>query len=184
MPNSAMIDSVKKVVVIGPESTGKSTLCQQLSKHYNTSWIQEYAREYLIKNGKEYTLNDLDCIAQGQLQLEDFVMRHLSPDKKNIFIDTDMYVMKVWSEFVFNTCNHFILNQIVQRKYDLYLLCMPDIPWVADELREYPDNHTREKLFHYYKDAMMHQNTPWLIIHGNYTQRLQQAIAAVDSLFN
>lgn len=179
-----MSDLVKKIVVIGPESTGKSSLCQQLSDYYKTSWVKEYAREYLWKNGKDYTIVDLDDIAKGQIEHEDLIVDQLSPDKKMIFIDTDMYVMKVWSEFVFNACNHLILNQIVSRQYDLYLLCTPDIAWVSDELREYPDVHTREKLFHYYKDAMIHQHTPWVTIHGNYEERLQQAIDAVDSLFD
>ena len=63
-----------------------------------------------------------------------------------LFIDTDMYVMKVWCEYVFGKCHQFILDEIVQRKYDLYLLCKPDITWVKDELREYPDEKIRIEL--------------------------------------
>jgi nicotinamide riboside kinase len=90
--------------------------------------------------------------------------------------------MKVWSEYVFNACDHFILNQIAERKYDCYLLCEPDIDWVKDELREYPDLETRSKLFHHYKDLMVHQHCDWVSITGDYDSRLQKAISHIDSL--
>ena len=105
---------------------------------------------------------------------------HHSP----LFIDTDMYVLKVWCEFVFGKCHHFILDQIIERKYDLYLLCNTDLPWVKDELREYPDLETREKLFEIYKDCMINQSTPWALIGGNAEMRLKTAIQAVDGLLN
>ena len=98
------------------------------------------------------------------------------------FIDTDMYVMKVWCEFVFGKCHRFILDQIIERKYDLYLLCNTDLPWVKDELREYPDLQTREILFRIYKDIMINQPVPWHEINGNPEERLQKAIAAVNGL--
>ena len=99
-----------------------------------------------------------------------------------LFIDTDMYVMKVWSEFVFGKCDPWILGQILLRKYDGYLLCRTDLPWTADELREYPDLVTREKLFHIYKDCLINQNTPWAEIGGQASERLEAAIAVVDKL--
>ena len=99
-----------------------------------------------------------------------------------LFLDTDMYVMKVWCEFVFNRCHRFILEQIGERNYDLYLLCNIDLPWVKDELREYPDLHTRKKLYQIYKDIMLNQSVPWVDISGNYEQRLHKAIAAVDAV--
>ncbi len=127
--------SLKKIVVIGPESTGKSTLCEQLANHYQTDWVREYAREYLLKNGTDYTFDDLLTIAKGQLDLEDKKSDIKHQTSELLFIDTDMYVMKVWCEFVFEKCHNFILNQIVERKYDLYLFCNVDIAWVKDELR-------------------------------------------------
>ncbi len=99
-----------------------------------------------------------------------------------LFIDTDMYVMKVWCEFVFEKCHHWILNRIAERKYDLYLLCNIDLPWVKDELREYPDLESRRVLYHYYKDVMVNQHVPWVDIKGDYDERLQKAIAAVDGI--
>ena len=185
---------LKKIVVIGPESTGKSTLCQQLATHYNTLWCPEYAREYLLKNGMNYTYDDLLTIAKGQIELEEksIVNGELSlsssPDSpftihhSLLFIDTNMYVMKVWCEFVFGKCHRFILDQVEKRKYELYLLCNTDLPWVKDELREYPDQETRQRLYQIYKEIMTNQEVPWAEISGNYEQRLQKAIAAVNNI--
>ena len=181
---------MKKIVIIGPESTGKSTLCEQLAKHYNTIWVEEYAREYLLKKGTNYSYENLLDIAKGQLKREDLVINNReegnsklqTTDHKPIFIDTDMYVMKVWCEFVFEKCHHWILNRIVERKYDLYLFCNIDLPWVKDELREYPDLKTRESLYHHYKDILINQNVPWVDISGGYEERLQKAIKAVEGL--
>lgn len=182
---------LKKIVVIGPESTGKSTLCEQLAQHYETAWCPEFAREYLLTNGTNYEFDDLLTIAKGQLALEDEYTARLEANSLPmleagghlpLFIDTDMYVMKVWCEFVFNKCHRFILDEILTRQYDLYLLCNVDLPWVKDELREYPDLHTRKKLYSIYKDIMLNQPVPWVDISGNYEQRLEKAIAAVDKL--
>jgi NadR type nicotinamide-nucleotide adenylyltransferase len=180
---------LKKIVIIGPESTGKSSLCTQLAAHYKTVWCPEYARDYLLKHGTNYTYNDLLTIAKGQVSLEEkYAQQEIENQKSKIekntplFIDTDMYVMKVWCEFVFNNCHRYILNQIVERKYDLYLLCNTDLPWVKDELREYPDLVTRQKLYSIYTDIMINQSVPWVDISGNYEERLKKAIVAVDKL--
>jgi len=173
---------MKKIVIIGPESTGKSTLCEQLAGHYKTEWVREYAREYLLTNGTEYTFDNLMDIAKGQIAGEELAVASRQSANKPLFIDTDMYVMKVWSEFVFQKCHHWILNRIVERQYDLYLLCNTDLPWVKDELREYPNLEERQELYHHYKDIMINQHMPWVEISGNYEERLKRAIDAVDML--
>jgi NadR type nicotinamide-nucleotide adenylyltransferase len=181
---------IKKIVAIGPESTGKSSLCKELAVHYNSVYAKEYAREYLLSHGTQYSFDNLLDIAKGQIQLEEnaiSAIENLSPNNLyhkplNLFLDTDMYVMKVWCEFVFDQCHHWILNNIASRKYDLYLLCNTDMPWVKDELREYPDLATREKLYRHYKDILVNQQVPWIDISGNYEERLQKAIAAVEGL--
>jgi nicotinamide riboside kinase len=210
-------NEIKKIVIIGPESTGKSTLCKQLALHYNTNWCPEFAREYLLKNGMNYTYRDLLKIAKGQLAMEDeyvqsavfnqqlsvsnqppvephftsttndspLTIHHLPAGRHGslLFIDTDMYVMKVWCEFVFGKCHQWITEQIETRKYDLYLLCNVDLPWVKDELREYPDLITREKLYHIYKNLLTNQPVPWADISGGYEERLEKAISTTDKLF-
>ena len=171
-----------KVVVLGPESTGKSTLCAQLASHFGSLWCPEYARQYLLEHGTSYSYADLLTIAKGQVALEE---EHLARAGAGpLFIDTDMYVMKVWCEFVFDNCHQWIIDQIVERPYDLYLLCNTDLPWVKDELREYPDLETREKLYAIYKDIMINQAVPWVDISGLADERLQKAISAVDSRLN
>lgn len=220
------MNDMKKIVAIGPESTGKSTLCQQLAEHYDTLWCPEFAREYLLANGVEYTYDDLLTIAKGQLAIEDkkaeAVMRksvnlELSIDRGEttdvrsktadendasnaksyserfpsdnpqstpplLFIDTDMYIMKVWCEYVYHKCHPFILEQIATRKYDLYLLCNPDLAWEPDVLREYPDEASRVELYTIYKGLLLNQDIPFVEITGNYDERLNKAIIAVDSM--
>lgn len=177
---------IKKVVVIGPESTGKSTLCEQLANRYGTSWVPEYAREYLLTHGARYTYEDLLVIAQQQVAQEDRLAATLetSGTSNLLFIDTDLYVMKVWCEYVFGKCHPWILDQIALRPYDLYLLCDTDLPWVKDELREYPDLESRRELYHIYKDIMLNQGVPWTIISGNYEQRLEKAVKIVNEFLN
>lgn len=176
-----------KIAVIGPESTGKTTLCEQLAAHYHTLWCPEFAREYLLTHGKKYNYDDLLTIAKGQITLEEkfeSALTHspLTAPRSPLFLDTEMYVMKVWCEFVFGKCYRFILDQIVERKYDLYLLCNVDLPWTPDELREYPDLETRKKLYRIYEDIMINQPVPWIKIEGDHEGRLQKAIAAVDEV--
>ena len=188
---------MKKIVIIGPESTGKSTLCEQLAKHFSTLWCPEYAREYLLKHGMDYTYDDLLTVAKGQVDLEEKFIDAVQMTRQSeggsdshsgvhsaklLFIDTDMYVMKVWCEFVFGNCHQFILQQIVERKYDLYLFCNVDLPWVKDELREYPDLETRNRLYFIYKDIMINQSVKWVDISGGYEERLKRAVEAVDEL--
>lgn len=176
---------LQKIVVLGPESTGKSTLSEALAKHYGVVDCKEYARQYLHENGTKYIFEDLLTIAKGQLTLEQEAIlkaeQQITMHSKNkIIIDTNMYVMKVWCEYVFNDCHTFILDQINKRNYDLYLLADIDLPWSADEMREYPDEKPRQELFAIYKDILINQNTPWGIVSGAGDKRTQNAISIID----
>lgn len=180
--------TLKKIVVIGPESTGKSTLCGYLADYYKTLWCPEFARAYLLDHGTAYTIDDLISIAKGQLAVAQKHIEALQSQMdqtgilKPLIIDTDMYVMKVWSEYVFGNCPTFILDEINKQHCDLYLLCKPDIPWVKDELREYPDEKPRQELFQMYKDILINQQTPWVEISGSFMERNQKAVAAIDAV--
>lgn len=172
-----------KIVIIGPESTGKSTLCKDLAAHFNTKWCPEYAREFLTKNPGAYSYEDLLTIAKGQIELEASFSKDMKDDEI-LFVDTDMYVMKVWCEYVFGKCHRFILDQVVERKYDFYLLCNTDLPWAPDPLREYPDPAIREHLFSMYKDILINQSVPWAEVGGQFRERLETAIRAAEQFLN
>ena len=117
--------------------------------------------------------------------IRDAIRELIKKQKSQIlFVDTDMYVMKVWCEYVFQQCHQYILEQICERKYDLYLLCDVDLPWVQDELREYPEDGPRKELFQIYKDLLINQNVPWVTISGTYEARELSAIEAVKGLMN
>ena len=151
---------MKKVVIIGPECTGKSTLTQALAKHFKASFINEYAREYIDQLERDYNELDILTIAKGQIQLED---SH-STNSNFLFLDTDLLVCKVWSEFKYGRCHPWIVEQIEQRHYDHYLLCNIDLPWHDDGQREHP-NHRRE-LFDIYQNELKKYNKSYSIISG------------------
>jgi NadR type nicotinamide-nucleotide adenylyltransferase len=174
---------LKKIVIIGPESTGKSTLSDQLAKHYNTLWCAEYAREYLLTFGKMYTYDNLLEIAKGQVALEEKCLQEANSKHKSlVVIDTDMYVMRVWCQYVFQKVHPWIEEQIAKRKYDLYLLCQPDLPWTKDELREYPEENIRKELYGMYKNILINQPVPWAEVTGIGEARTQSAIDAIDKM--
>lgn len=164
-----------KVVLTGPESTGKSTLARQLAAHYGTAWVAEYARYYLGRLKRPYIEDDLLAIAREQLQWEEAEARHA---QGLLICDTAMLVMKVWSEYKFGSCHPWILQQWQERKYDLYLLCGIDLPWTYDPLRENPDE--REKLYAIYKSELQQLNANFVEIAGNPLRRTEKAIAIID----
>jgi NadR type nicotinamide-nucleotide adenylyltransferase len=167
----------KKVAVIGPECTGKSDLSAFLATHFNTVWVPEYAREYLDHLTVPYQQHDLTTIAHGQLRLEDEYAR----DANQVMIcDTNLYVIKVWSEFKFGHCDPWILQSISNRKYDLYLLTYVDLAWKEDPLREHPDK--RQELYEIYLKEMRNQSVPYFEIKGEGDTRRKFAIDAVEKL--
>lgn len=169
-----------KIVVLGGESTGKSTLSSQLASHYKTLWVPEYARMYLEHLGRSYKESDLLTIAKGQLELED----DLAIKATNILIcDTDLHVLKVWSEYAYQRCDPFILQKIEQRKYDLYILTSPDFPWQPDPLREHPEIELRNYFFQLYCGLIAAKSIPYIIVRGNEKERLKQAIDFIENQF-
>ena len=168
-----------KVVVIGPESTGKSTLSEQLAAHYQTVWVQEFARQYLEELPRPYEQQDLLTIAGGQLAQEDKLAKQAN---RLLVCDTDLHVIKVWSEHKYGACDSRILEQIATRPYDLYLLTYIDIPWEEDPQREYPDPAMREYFYNIYKDLVAASGVPWVEIKGSFEERKLLAVAAVDNL--
>lgn len=166
-------------MVIGPESTGKSTLSSALAGELNTQWVPEYAREYLTKLGRHYTENDLLEMAKEQICSEDQLIEKA---RQFLICDTDLYVFKVWSEHSYNRCNGWILEQIAIRKYDLYLLTDIDMPWEDDPLREHEGSYWRNYFYNQYKDIVMNSGVPWAFISGDQEERLRKALQCLDAL--
>ena len=169
--------ALKKVVIIGPECTGKSELSEYLAAEFNTVWVEEYARRYLNELDRSYDQDDLPLIAQGQLDLED----KLAAKATNVLIcDTDLYVIKIWSLFKYGYCDQKILDAIDRRKYDLYLLTYIDVPWTYDPQREHPDQ--RDILYSMYLDEMRKQRVPFIEVSGSREQRRKTARQHVQEL--
>lgn len=173
-----------KVVLFGPESTGKTTMSELLAKHYNTVWVPEYAREYLQNkwNNERKTCEDEDLIpiARGQIRLENELA--LKADKV-LICDTDLLETKVYSEEYYGGHVHPELDKYaLKNKYDLYLLTNIDTPWEADDLRDRPEQ--REEMYMAFKDALVKNNRPFIKLNGDIKARLKVAVKAIDELIN
>ncbi|MBT8266412.1 MAG: ATP-binding protein [Bacteroidia bacterium] len=171
-----------KIVLFGPESTGKTTLSQQLARHYNSVWVPEYARDYLQKkwNNERLTCEtkDLLPIAIGQMKLEN----ELAQKTNSVLIcDTDLLETKVYSEAYYaGTCDPILEKYAIKNQYDLYFLTYIDVPWLADDLRDKP--HERERMFKAFEKALIDYNKPYILLKGTKKERLDRAIIEIDKL--
>lgn len=172
-----MEGKLKKVVIIGPESTGKSTLSQALAQHYNEPWVEEYARGYIERLDREYCYEDLLEMARGQMKMEDAKAREAN---ELLFCDTDLHVIQVWSEHKFRQTDPWIMEEIQRRDYDLYLLMDIDIPWQEDPQREHPDPDMRQFFYDWYERLLLGTGIPVVKISGNLKERLARSIDAIE----
>ena len=169
----------KRILILGPESTGKSTLAEDLSQYFGEPWVPEFAREYLEKIDRSYQYEDLLEIAKGQVASEDLIAKKA---EKLLFVDTDLRVIHIWSEHRFGKTDPWILDQIKLRNYDLILLTDTDLPWEPDPLREYPELEMREYFFEKYRNLAQESGFPWEIVQGDRTIRLKKAILLIKSI--
>ena len=166
-----------KLVISGPESSGKTTLASELSYLYNINLVQEYARDYLTNTKNHYYYNDLLKIAKKQYQLE-----QISTNKKICICDTDLITIKVWSEFKFKKCDQWIKNKIKSQKQEkrIYLLCKPDLDWENDPQRE--NQFNRDELFEIYQNELKKIRHEYHIICGD--NRLEKSKKILDNILN
>jgi nicotinamide riboside kinase len=167
---------MRRFAITGPESSGKTTLTSALAEQHHGSWIPEFAREYITERNGIYTIDDLDIIAQKQFDLWKGRTEDL------VFCDTDMTVMKVWSEFKYGACSALINSLFDQQQFDHYFLCRPDIAWEEDPLREHPEQ--REELFEIYRRELSGRNLPFSIIEGDLEQRLEDCFPKITGIQN
>jgi|TARA_B110000495_G_C22769888_1_gene450567 NadR type nicotinamide-nucleotide adenylyltransferase len=170
---------MKKVVITGPESSGKSTLSKHLSESLFTPHAREYAREYIASLDRAYTKDDLTQIAKGQMHLEEDI---LCQTPSYLICDTDLLTIKIWSEYKFGSCDLEIINLLMANLPDLYLLASPDFPWEDDSQRESPDN--RDRLFSIYKAEIIKLGIPYVILSGSESKRLERAMEIFSNYFN
>lgn len=168
---------IKRIAITGPESTGKSVLAKKLAEHFNTLWVEEYARSFLTNLNRQYVYDDILHIAMQQMHQEDLLA---SKANKLLFCDTDLLVTRIWCEVKFKKCHSWIIEEMKNRKYDLILLCDIDLNWEPDPLRENPDN--RSHLFNLYNKALIESGSGFNIVTGLGNERFQNALRFVEKI--
>lgn len=167
--------TIKKIAVVGPESTGKSTISAQLAKHYNTVWVPEYAREYCEALTEPCSWQDEINMFYGQMNLEE----NTSPTANNILIcDTTFLTVKIWSDHMFGESPQEVIDELPKHPYDLYLLMNIDLTWEEDPLRDFPD--MREHFMEVWHRELKALNVEYHVISGTDEERLKNAIQTID----
>lgn len=153
-----------KVGIIGPESSGKSTLARYLAKRYKGTLVPEYAREYVERKGTtDVTYDELCNIAQHQI--EEIETIHRTPDTVHPYVfDTELIVTKVWFDYAFKQVPDWLNEAIERYPMDVYLLTYPDLPWVPDPARSNGSDAIRLELFKRYEQEIQTLNIPYYII--------------------
>ena len=175
--------SVTKIVILGAESTGKTTLCRDLAAHFNCQWVPEYMRTYLQDKWndeqKTCTWEDLLPIAQGQIALENRLAQQAElKNDKYIFCDTSLFELMVYAHWYYDDCPEALTKAALAHQYDLILLAEVDIPWVADDLRDSP--HEREAISAFFETMLNRYQIPFKKVGGNRLERVRY----VHQIFN
>ena len=174
--------NIIKVVLFGPESTGKTTLSKHLARHYNTVWAPEFAREYLQKkwNNERKTCENSDLlpIAVGQMEIENRLAKKAD---KVLICDTDLLETKVYSEEYYGGFVSPELEEAaINNTYDLYLLTYIDTPWEEDDLRDRPNQ--RLEMFKAFENTLIKYNRPYILLKGDKKERLKKAVKEIDKI--
>ena len=172
--NDMIKEAIKKIAVVGPESTGKSTISAQLAAHYNTVWVPEYAREYCAALTAPCTWQDEINMFRGQIELE---KRILPQANKILICDTTFITVKIWSDYMFGDTPQEVVQELPKYTYDLYLLMDIDLPWQDDPLRDFP--HMREHFMEVWHKELQALDARYYLISGSDTERLRNAIERV-----
>jgi len=168
--------TIKKIAIVGPESTGKSTISQLLAKHYKVSWVPEYARYYCENLNAPYTLQDEVNMFYGQLALEDAIL--VTTENDFIICDTTFVTVKIWSDEMLGETPQIVLDTLPKRPYDLYLLMDIDLPWQDDPLRDFPDK--RAYFMQVWKQELEALHANYKVINGLGAIRIKNAINEIN----
>ena len=174
-------DAIKRIVAFGPESTGKSTLVKALAQEYNTTWVDEFMREYYtehcIREPFYSKPEDLLPIAKGQIKSENQAAKKAN---SVLFCDTNLLQIAVYAQYYFGECPKEITDAIKEHTYDLYLLTFIDVPWENDQLRDRP--LAREKLFTIFEQTLQKHNLPYVVLKGDQASRVKTAQLSIQEL--
>ena len=165
---------MRKILITGPEATGKTALARALAAHFSAPWVPEFAREYLTSRSGQYGEADLAAILLGQLRSE-----LLNATAGTLFCDTGPEVIYIWSQVKFDRVAPLIERALAQAHYDRVLLCQPDLPWAPDPLREAPELSRRQELFTRYRSLLAERGWDVREISGTGPERLANALAAL-----
>ncbi len=172
-----MRERMKRILITGPESTGKSELVLALAAHYDGLAVPEYAREYVKKLGRPYQYHDVEKIAQRQLREYMQV-----PDSADwVFFDTWLLITRVWFDLVFNAVPSWIDEKLKEARFDMVLLCDTDIPWIPDGIRE-NGGDSRDMLMQRYQAELIKLGMQWVLVSGTGQQRFNVARQHLDKL--
>jgi NadR type nicotinamide-nucleotide adenylyltransferase len=166
---------IQKIAVVGPESTGKSTMSAYLAAHFDTIWVPEYARSYCEKLTEPPTWQDEINMFYGQLALEE---EFLPKANKILICDTTFITVKIWSDYIFGRSPQEVLDELPKHPYDLYLLLSIDLPWEEDPLRDFP--HMREHFMEVWHKELKALNANYVLISGTGQERYDSAVVVVD----
>lgn len=170
-----------KIVLYGPESTGKSSLAKELAKYYETNYVAEFSRIYAeakAKDNLQLTKADVIPIAVGQMQLEN---EQLKTANKVLICDTDLLETQVYSEFYYHGfCPELVKKYAIENTYDLYFLTYIDTRWEADGIRDQPNN--RLQLFNRFEQALIDSKKPYIVVKGGFEERLNTCKTHIDEL--
>lgn len=165
-----------KIAVVGPESTGKSTMAKYLAKEFNSYSVPEYSRYYCKDLNNSYTLQDEINMLHGQIALEDALLDTM--DNSIVFFDTTILTVKIWSDHLFGHSPEIVLTAIKKQQYDLYLLMDIDLPWEDDPLRDFPTQ--REHFMEIWKKELEAIDAHYVIISGSNDTRLSNGKVACE----
>ncbi|SEG44801.1 AAA family ATPase [Sphingobacterium lactis] len=167
--------SLIKIAVVGPESTGKSTMAQYLAQQLDTICVPEYARYYCQDLNNQYTVQDEVNMYYGQIALEDSL---IPLAKQNLLIcDTTILTVKIWTDHLFGSTPAVVTDAIKSRQYDLYLLMDIDLPWEDDPLRDFPNE--REHFLKIWKKELANLGAQVALVSGLGEERLKNGLESV-----
>jgi NadR type nicotinamide-nucleotide adenylyltransferase len=168
----------RRILITGPESTGKSALASALATHFKGTVVPEYAREYMLKLKRHYVYEDVEHIALHQSKAYD----RSEMKSEWVFFDTWLIITKVWFEVVYGKVPHWIDERIRKAHFDLVLVCDTDIPWIPDPVRE-NGGQRREKLMDRYRKELEQYGLEWCLVSGTGKERTRRAVQIIHEHF-